>query len=177
MTMLNGTLMVHGVNVEELATDVCDRWCARNRSQGSYIEDSRKDDLKAYLIAECWRISLAYDPARSQRFRGYAYSLLTFRCTDWLRKDEGRTVWKWKDTEYQRERPEVWSLDIVFGGADFDEPGSRGRDVSLGELVGDRAGGDAADRAADVARLEDQRDRRRDRDFDVIRQAADRRVA
>lgn len=163
-TLLNGTLTLHGVNIEELATRVANEWCRRNRAQGSHLSPDRQEDLTAYLVAEAWRISINYDPARAPRFRSYAYSLLYFRCTDWLRKDEGRTIWKFSGTTHHRQRPQLIPLDDSLrnhvGATDADTPSDHGPD-SGPALPG----------------LEDHGDRTATRDLNLIRAAANRRAA
>ena len=162
MALLNSKLFLHGVDCEELATEVAHAWAARNRGAGSYLSESRREDLVAYLISEVWRVSVNYDPERSQRFRSYARSILYFRCTDWLRRDEGRTVWKFAGSTHERERPKLVPLDD-------------GDPMGLPHLNPESGGRE--DRLSDVPGMEDHGDRTADRDNDLIRAAAHHRAA
>ena len=164
MRMLNGTLVLHGVDVERLASEVCREWVGRNRAHGSNLSESRQEDLVAFLVSETWRISLKYDPERNPRFRSYASPLLFLRCVDWLRQDEGRTRWQFAGHVYERERPTLVSLD------------STDRD-QLGPSFTNPQGGDHQDRDSFGSGMEDHGDRTRDRDLDLIRAAATRRAA
>jgi DNA-directed RNA polymerase specialized sigma24 family protein len=68
------------------------------------------EDLHQYLFAECWRISLRYQPGGPD-FDGWASRILRVRVVDWTRQRNGRTKWAFKDHTYERSRPQLVSFD------------------------------------------------------------------
>jgi DNA-directed RNA polymerase specialized sigma24 family protein len=121
------------------------------------------EDALAYLIAVAWQVSLRYDPNRGVRFDSYLYSILSHRCTDWLREDEGRTKWQFSGHVYEREIQQALSLDAP---RDAD-----GDPRLLGELVAIRESGPETDSATGrLGRLNRQRDSNRARDLRALRQ-------
>lgn len=164
--MLNGTLELHGVDAERLATEVANKWCREQRRHNSHPTQDRKEDLIAYLIGICWEISLRYTPAKHPNFEVYARSILSLRCTDWIRKDQGRTQWKFAGHTYTRERPQLLSLE---------HPDDTGN--PLERTLPDPSSHDPTDSDPALTRLETQRDRHRDRDHHLLRTAATRRAA
>lgn len=61
----------------------------------SRLTPHQQDDLLAYLIETCWRLSQKYhgkDDGRGKlRFSGYALPILHKRCVDWKRMEFGST--------------------------------------------------------------------------------------
>jgi hypothetical protein len=122
------------------------------------------EDLGEYLLVECWQLSLRYQ-AGGISFSTYAGNTLRRRSVDWIRQQNGRTVWKFKDRIHERPRPALVS---------FDDDAERDR---LVEAFGAGAGDGEADRDETLGRLLDDRDRERDRDWARLRRAARRRAA
>lgn len=114
--------------MEALATSVVERALSKRSVP---LDEFRREDLLADLIAYTWELSLRYDvdtdrrisQARGRRpgFEGWATYWLRLRLIDWIRKTEGRTRWAFSGTSsinpgyrgkiYERERPIVVSLD------------------------------------------------------------------
>ena len=126
-----------------------------------------REDLHAYLLGECWALHDKWDRSATASFSMYARYLLKLRLVDYVRKERGRTRWRWSGGSYERERPRVLSLDAP-AGAD----GS-----TLRELVADGSGDPATDSGSAFARLLEDGDRERDRDHAEIRRALAERVA
>ena len=90
--MLHGQLQLHDLD--------CEQFCRRiiNRKHWD-LEPHQHDDLLAYLIAECWEASLKWPhlkpTSRKGRFSDYAYTVLHTRAIDWLRRERGRTVFRY----------------------------------------------------------------------------------
>lgn len=161
--MLNGRLTLHGEDAEDLARRVLANYCRRTHSK---LNPADTEDALAYLIATAWELAeFHYDPKRGGRFDSYAYSILSFRVTDWLRGDEGRTRWQFATHTYEPERPTVLSLDGPAHTA-----GDERAPVRLGELVAVHDSRDATDSAAALERLERERHRHRARDKHALRQ-------
>lgn len=162
MTLLNGRLERHGVDVEKLAHRAVSAYLTARRA---HLQPADRDDLVTYVVAELWRISVKFDPDRSAvSFSTHAYRLAGARCVDWYRLRFGRTRWQFGDgTVHARERPVPLSLDRV--AAD----GHR-----LVDSLADRAGDGEEDRSTVIAGLEDRGDGSRDRDHALLRAAATR---
>jgi hypothetical protein len=108
------------------------------------------EELHAYLIAECWRLSLRYDGSQGSRFSVWARQTLSLRLVDWQRARWGRTRWTFSDGHvHERERPQPISLDA-------NDPERDRLDAALGRGGVD---GDASGFAADMRDLA-QRGRR-----------------
>jgi hypothetical protein len=106
------------------------------------------DDLHAWLIEECWILSLRFEPGPAS-FSSYAGARLRLRVIDWKRQQQGgRTVWRFKDRVHTRTPPVIVSLDDPVG-------------ASLDTNKGDPA----PDWFADDGGLLAERDRCRDRDY------------
>ena len=147
--MLYGKLSLLGI-------DDVDGFCFR-LVQRSGLELSRTDfdDLHAWLIEECWILSLRFEPGPAS-FSSYAGARLRLRVVDWKRQQQGgRTVWRFKDRVHTRTPPVVVSLD----GPDGD---------SLGPSLATDAGDLAPDRDETRRRLHVERVRYRDRDFSEL---------
>jgi hypothetical protein len=80
---------------------------------GLELSHHDEQDLLAYLLAECWRLSLRYEPARgsTRSFAGWATTNLRLAVIEWQRKRFGRKTWKFKSHTYTRERPHLVPLD------------------------------------------------------------------
>lgn len=69
-----------------------------------------REDLAAFLIETTWELSLRYQPG-GITFSTWAGNTLRLRIVDHTRNREGRTKWTFSTHTYQRERPQVVSLD------------------------------------------------------------------
>lgn len=123
--MLNGKLALFDVpDVERLCVRVLANWERRTQTT---LNASDREDAVAYLVATAWEIAeFHFDPLRGVRFESHLQSILSFRVTDWLRADEGRTRWQFATHEYVRERPVILSLDGP-GGSGGSDDGDSGR--------------------------------------------------
>jgi DNA-directed RNA polymerase specialized sigma24 family protein len=134
---------------EAFVERVARNWCRRTRSD---LTAADREDMHAYLLAELWRVGERFSPTEpTASFRSYAYSILSFRCTDWLRQapsGSGRTRWAWSTHTYERPVVHTLSLDAPLLG---DDPAADHH--SLAERVASD-GGDPQ-----VARLADERER------------------
>lgn len=161
--MATAKLSLHGIDdVEAFAGAIVQR---------SWLELSHHDreDLHAYLVAECWRLSLRYergDPQFPPRFSVYATPILRNRVVDWQRKRFGRTRWTFKDQVIERKLPQLVSLDA-------DDP-ERDR---LVDRLGAGAGDSAADWDEALGGLVGERDRTRAWDYETLGLCPPRRVA
>jgi len=150
--MLAGTLALHDIRDVEL-------YCARILHRANLdLAHHDSEDLLAYLVETCWELSLGYRPnGQPHRFSSYAAPILQRRVTDWQRKKNGRTTWKFATHTYERPRPVVVNIDSV-------EPELDRLGASLGTRTGDPAdGGDPA-----FGGLQAAGDRRRARDLDAL---------
>jgi DNA-directed RNA polymerase specialized sigma24 family protein len=84
------------------------------RASGAHLRAHEHADAVAFLIAECWRISIDFDPSRGLSFSTYAFRTLRRRYVDFLRQ-EHRTVWKFKDRTHTRVRPTFVPIDSGDG--------------------------------------------------------------
>jgi hypothetical protein len=137
-----------------------------NRS-GLRLSWADREDLQQYLLGEIWRLSLVYqrgNPRFPPMFSVYATRLLSLRTVDWIRSRNGRTKWKFADSVYERQRPQLVSLD----------DSARDRlEQSQPEGDGDReAGGDLG-----IPGLYAGGDRQRTRDFRILGLESDGRAA
>jgi DNA-directed RNA polymerase specialized sigma24 family protein len=141
-------LRLHDVDVERLAGAIV----AQSGLELSYHD---KQDLRQHLLIEAWRLSLSYEPGRIRLgFRKYAALTLKKRVIDWQRQQNGgRTIWKFKDRVYERELPQLLSLDTS----------------GLGDALGSWTGDPAANWDETCGRLVAGRDRFRARDLAAIR--------
>ena len=132
---------------------------AHDAIAGRHVAD--RDDAVGFLLEQLVQLAYRYEPARDRRgpdFGGYAAHVLKLRVVDYIRRTEGRAVWKFSTHTYRRELPVVLSLD-----QDSDE--------TRAELVVPVAagGGDpAADSDPTFARLVAGRDRRRAGDLATL---------
>jgi len=120
------------------------------------------EDLHQYLLVECWRLSLRYQPGGPD-FDGWASRILRMRVVDWTRQRNGRTTWQFANRTYERRRPQLVSFDS-----------ERDRlDSALGTGTGDPAAG----RDSDLGRLVSTGDRQRARDLRTLGLKPPRRAA
>jgi DNA-directed RNA polymerase specialized sigma24 family protein len=90
--------------------------CSRVVSlSGLSLRWHEREDLVAYLVSECWALSLRYEPG-GIRFSTWATGTLRRRVVDWQRQRNGRTRWQFAGRVYERERPDLVPLDD--GGLD-----------------------------------------------------------
>ena len=91
MSLLNGELRAHGVNLEGLCRRVLDD--ALN-SSGAYLVAHEYEDALSYLVAVAWVLSERYDAAKGNNsFTTYCYRLCRRRVSDWYRQ-------RWADARY-----------------------------------------------------------------------------
>jgi DNA-directed RNA polymerase specialized sigma24 family protein len=112
------------------------------------------EDLHQYLLGEAWKLSLRYKPGGGS-FSSFAGTTRRLRVVDWTRQRNGRTVWKFANHTYERERPQLVSLD---------DPERDHLGTSLAASAGDPAAGGGAD----FARLFGAGDRQRVEDFEAL---------
>jgi hypothetical protein len=104
--VLNSKLSLHGIDDVEAFT--------AGIARHSHFELSYHDrqELHAYLITECWKLSLQYQPGIIRGgFQLWAGTTLRRRLIDWERQRFGRTKWQFGDRTYERPRTEIVSLD------------------------------------------------------------------
>jgi DNA-directed RNA polymerase specialized sigma24 family protein len=65
--------------------------CAIVSRSGLALSWSEREDLEQYLLVECWRLSLRYQPGGPKDFDGWASRILRVRVVDWTRQRNGRT--------------------------------------------------------------------------------------
>jgi DNA-directed RNA polymerase specialized sigma24 family protein len=115
------------------------------------------EDLGEYLLVECWQLSLRYQ-AGGISFSTWAGNTLRRRSVDWIRQQNGRTIWRFGDGRvHERPRPVLLSLNM--DGPDGDRLRS-----TLDEGVGDPA----ADCDPDRERLLGGGSRARNRDYAIL---------
>jgi hypothetical protein len=165
--LLGGTLELHGVDVEHVASKELRRTLHK---LGGFLDEHEREDALAYVISEVWRASLDFDPARGS-FDARANFVASRRLADWFRKRHGRSRWVWSSHTYERERPALVSLELPVGNS------PSGERVRLGDTLGEVGGDPAADRSPDVSRLLGGRDRQRARDLETLGFDTARRVA
>lgn len=90
-----------------------------------------QEELHTYLIESAWELSFKHNPERGP-FRSWLGYALRRRVVDWQRSRFGRTRWKFAGRVYERERPQLVSLDGV--DADRDRMGEA---VAASSLDGD----------------------------------------
>jgi hypothetical protein len=132
-------------------------WCGRFLDDTVELSYHQREDLHAYLVSECWRISLEFDPDRGVYFSTFAAGILKRRRVDWLRKERGRTRWRFRGGIYERKLPSFTSLDA-------DGPERDRLDAALGAGGGDPTPG----RDPALARLLDDGGRRQARDYELL---------
>jgi hypothetical protein len=135
---------------------MCASIVARNGSELSFHDEG---DLVAFLVAECWRLSLRYDGSQGSIFSVWAWSILSRRIVYWKRQ-------RFVDARYTAP-PVLVPLDA----ADDSE-----RD-QLAAVAGADAGDPASRCDSDLAGIFDARDRMRARDFAALGLRPPRRAA
>jgi len=136
--VLNGTLELHGLDVDPFAIRVVD---ATLRKRNIVISDAhRREELLAFVVAELWVASRKFDAQRYPSYEQFAAGVIQRKIIDYFRKELGRTVWKFGSYTYERSPVEVFSLD------DRSERG-------LGEALEGSARDFADDRSPDLMRL------------------------
>jgi hypothetical protein len=82
---------------------------------GLALDFHDREELKQFLLVECWRLSLKYDRGNPQyptRFSVYATNILRRRVVDWQRQRLGRSKWTFSDgRSYERKPTVLVSLD------------------------------------------------------------------
>jgi hypothetical protein len=142
--LLHGRLALYDV-------DDAEAFCGRIlddqlRAFGVRLRRHDTEDALAFLVSECWRLSVRYDPNVGQKFSTYARRQLRLRFVDFLRAKLGRTRWSQSDRgRVERPRRDLVSLDGLLdagGGLDggvgagaVDTP--FGCDPALGRLFAD----------------------------------------
>jgi hypothetical protein len=163
VSLLGRTWALHDVDdVERLSRKALDDAL---RTRGIHLRPHEHADAVAFLVSECWRLSVGYDPARTSRFSTYAYRRLRLLVWDWHRREYGRTRWAFGNGYvHERPRPDVLRLDDPDGNPLVDALTAGGGD-------------DAADRVAARGGLLDVGSGEVDRDLEILRRAARRRAA
>jgi DNA-directed RNA polymerase specialized sigma24 family protein len=138
-------LQLHDVDDAER---LCAAIVAKSRLELSWHD---REDAVQYLLGECWRISVSFNPS-GIRFSTYAYQTLSRRRIDWQRSRFGRTKWQFADRTYERPHVDLVSLD---------DP-ERDR---LGATIATGPSDPAADSDADLVGLLRERDRERLGDY------------
>jgi hypothetical protein len=108
--LLNGKLSLHDV------PDV-ENYCRRH-IPAARIDLSEHDyeELLAYLIETTWELSKRYEQGRIRKgFSVWAGITLHRKVHDWQRSRYGRTVWRFKDSTYERSRPTLLPLTELDG--------------------------------------------------------------
>jgi hypothetical protein len=153
VTLLSRPWALHDIaDVESFCTGIA----TRSRLELSYHD---REELTAFLIAECWQLSLRYEAGRGSTtsFIGWATTNLRLRCVDWQRKRFGRTRWTFSGHVYERPRPQLLSLDELDPGHD-----------RMGQPLGAGLGDPAADSTPAFAGLHTAGDRQRARDLETL---------
>jgi len=164
--MLQGVLLLHGVDAERMCGQVVTRF--QRRSQAA-LPAAEVEDLMAFLLATIWELSERFEPAKDRRgvdgFASYAGRILDRRVTDWHRSRflDGRYA-----TEDER-RNFVNALSL-------DSPAEAGGDP-LGATLPDGRSDFENGRAPACGGLLMAGDQSRDRDLDLLAAAAARRAA
>lgn len=120
--MLNGKLQLHDVRDVEAFTH---RLLPNNPS----LDPHEREDLHAYLIAECWELSLRYQPG-GITFSTWARTTLNLRIIDWKRKRYGRTTWAFHDRIITRPNPRPRSLTELDQRGTVDAQADRHTDLA-----------------------------------------------
>jgi DNA-directed RNA polymerase specialized sigma24 family protein len=108
------------------------------RSRNIVLSIHRREDLTAYVLSELWVASSKFDAGRYKSFRQFADAVAQRRVVDWIRADRGRSRWSFGPNAnhahaggvYERERPQVLSLDFDGGSGEggLDPPDPRGEE-------------------------------------------------
>jgi hypothetical protein len=102
---------------------------------GLQLRWDQRQDLEQYLLIECWKLSLDYQPGRiTKGFAAYATVTLRKRIVDHQRS-HFRTRWVFRDRVYERKRPELVSLNADDSGRD-----QLGRTLADGGMAGGPSG-------------------------------------
>jgi hypothetical protein len=124
--MLRGKLVLHDVpDVEVLCVKVVRSY---ERTTQADFPPADREDLVAYLIAAAWELSIRFDAGRGVPFESILRLQLPFRVVDFIRKNNGRTSWRFSSHEYTREAVRNLSLDAPASADD-------GHPRSLGDVV------------------------------------------
>ena len=135
--MLSQRWALHDVqDVEALCARVLDE---RLQRFGAVLKTDVREDAMSYLLAEAWKLSLKWDPAKGiPSFSTFVYRRLRFAVVNWYRLTFG-------DSRYNGRRAVLnatLSLDVGCGS-----------DTQLGELIAGSAGDPAENRSPDLARI------------------------
>ena len=146
--------------------DDAERFCSAIVSRSGFqLSFHDAEDLRQHLLVEAWRLSLSYQ-AGGISFSTWAGNTLRRRSVDWIRQQNGRTIWRFGDGRvHERPRRELVS---------FDDDAERDRmDLALGTESGDPA----ADCDPDRERLLGDGSRSRARDYALLGLEPPRRAA
>jgi hypothetical protein len=150
VSLLNAKYSLLGIaDVEAFTARIVER-------SGLRLSPEDREELHVYLIEEAWLLSERYRPG-GVSFSTVAGTTLRLRVVDWKRARWGRTRWAFSGHTYERERPQLVSLD-----ADDPEHDRVGTTLSGGSLD------DGASRLADELRALDKRGRRPSRRRDWL---------
>jgi hypothetical protein len=124
-------------DVEAFCARVLDE---RLKRFGAVLRPDMYDDAMAYLLAETWKLSTKWDPAKGiPSFSTFAYRRLRFAVVNWYRATFG-------DSRYNTARRAALNATLSLE-ADFPSG------TELVELIAGSAGDPAEDRSPDVARV------------------------
>jgi DNA-directed RNA polymerase specialized sigma24 family protein len=77
--------------------------CAIVSRSGLNLSFHDREDLEEFLLAECWRLSLRYQPGGPKDFDGWAARILRVRVVDWQRSRFGRTRYRYSNPDWNRD--------------------------------------------------------------------------
>ncbi len=135
MPMLNSRLELHTPqcrppcrcgpihDTERLCRDALNKALAHTNTD---LPPHHYEDALAELVAAAWRIAGDYDPSkdkaldRGQRpnLAAYVSYILKLRVVDAAQRSRGRTRWQFAGHTYERELPQLLSLDAPLHGND-----------------------------------------------------------
>lgn len=136
MSLLNGRLVLHGVDIEKLVARVLDD---QLRATGARLGHHDREDALTHLVGLAWECSVEYDPERGLSFSTFAYRRCRLRLADWHRQRLNRTYYRRWDGSYQR-LPERVALDDddvggPLAGGGLDPLADRMADLDLRALA------------------------------------------
>ena len=170
MRQLSEPLILHGVDVEQLCEQVERRFLRRTGTTLSYHDAL---DLRAYLLAEAWRLAEGFDSTRDKRGEAgcitYLDRVLSGRLVDWVRVRAGDGRYP-NLLEAKRRVSQPLSFDAPIGDGNVGDGDNRTE--VLGAVIPDRAS-DPADRGSPAcAGLLAEGDRSFARDRELVRRRA-----
>src|SRR5687767_13005185 len=112
----------------------------RLKRYGGVLRPDVYEDALAYLLAETWKLSIKWDPAKGiPSFSTFAYRRLRFAVVNWYRATYG-------DSRFNKGRRAALNATLSLD-ADF------ASDTQLVEFIAGSAGDPADDRSPDLTRI------------------------